>query len=697
MSLAHILRLTGTSKRVQGTGYRVRSSGSRVQCPGFRAREILLVALAILFLAVPCVQAAEQFITLCYHDIPETPVEKDDISQKDFINQIEYLRTHGFSFVSAAEILAASRGGKSLPEKAVFITFDDAYESFYRFVYPVLRLYSIPAVLSVVTTWIGNPETSGYKSKRFMSWPQIREVADSGLVTVASHSARLHRMLQVNPVGNIEPAPAAFLYFPESRRYETEAEFRARVREDLAASIDTLTVKLGRRPAVLTWPYGSYNALGLEEAKKVGFEMILTLDDGYSSIRRLDRVNRYYLESHLDWLAAFKDSLKRGLQEDHRIRGVQVDLDPIVNRASMEESNKNLGLLLDRLVRMGVNTVFLQGFSDVGATGNVKSLYFANSVLPVDLDFLSHAVNRIRSREMKVFVWMPALAYELPDAALNEALKVREWKGGKPEVTSSWYRRLSPFDPRSAEATRKIFSDLAARVQFDGVLIQDDAYLAESEDFHPAAVEAFRRLHGVSPDPQALKADKELSAKWVAFKTEALDRHVDGIVKTVRAYRPGAAIARNLYSSVVTDPEATRWFAQDLKRSLERYDYTVVMAYAAMEGKKDSRAWYRELFRAAGGGDAASRLVFKLQAYDWKKEAWVDDRVLKEDLTFLLALGARHVAYYPDNVYLNRPDVDTVAGILSAKDEVKRKETPPAVGPEGPLERLFRRLFSPNP
>lgn len=658
---------------------------------------IALVALAVMFIAVTPAAAAEPFITLTYHDIPETPVEKDDISQKDFINQIEYLRSHGFSFVSPADILAASRGARPLPEKAVLITFDDAYESFYRFVYPALRLYNIPAVLSVVTSWIDNPETSAYKTKRFMSWAQIREVADSGLVTVASHSSRLHRMLQVNPVGNIEPAPAAFLYFPETGRYETEAEFRARIREDLAASIDTLSARLGRRPTILTWPYGSYNEIGVEEARKLGFEMLLTLNEGYSQVGRLDRVNRYYMEAQLDWLESFKAAMSRGMREGYRIRGVQVDLDLIVSRNSMEESNRNLGLLLDRLVQMGVNTVFLQGFSDRDATGNVKSLYFANSVLPVDLDFLSHAVNRIRSREMKVFVWMPALAYELPDAALNEELKVREWKGGKPGVTSSWYRRLSPFDPRSLEAARRIFADLAARVQFDGILVQDDAYLAETEDFHPAAVEAFRRRHGVSPDPETLRADKELNSKWVAFKTEALDRHVDELVKTVRTYRPGAAVARNLYSSVVTNPEATRWFAQDLKRYLERYDYTVLMAYAAMEGRKDRRAWYRELFRAAGGEKTADRLVFKLQAYDWKTGTWLGDAALRDDLTFLLALGARHVAYYPDNVFLNRPDADTVAVILSARDEVKRTESPPEIAPEGALERLFRKLFSPNP
>ena len=232
-------RSTGTFKR-QATGHRLQAAGKRM------LRLSLALALAIA-LMVSSAHAAESFITLCYHDIPESPVEKDDISQKDFINQIEYLRTHGFTFVSPADILAASRGAKALPEKAVLLTFDDAYESFYRFVYPALRLYNIPAVLSVVTSWIDNPETSGYRTKRFMSWQQIREVSDSGLVTVASHSARLHRLLQANPVGNVEPAPAAFLYFPESRRYETEPEFRGRIRGDLASSIDVLTAKLGSK------------------------------------------------------------------------------------------------------------------------------------------------------------------------------------------------------------------------------------------------------------------------------------------------------------------------------------------------------------------------------------------------------------------------------------------------------------------
>ncbi|HTZ38578.1 MAG TPA: poly-beta-1,6-N-acetyl-D-glucosamine N-deacetylase PgaB [Syntrophales bacterium] len=641
--------------------------------------------------------AADTFITLVYHDIPEAPVAKDDVSQKDFVNQIEYLRTHGYTFVSAADVLSVSKGQSTLPEKAVLLTFDDAYVSFHRFVFPILRLYNAPAVLSVVTSWIDRPETSGYVGKQLMNWQQIREVSDSGLIAIASHSDALHRLAQANAEGNIEPSPATFFYFPDRKRYETREEFRIRLRADLAKSIDVLAEKLGKKPNILTWPYGRYNLIGVEEAKKLGFEMILTLDEGYSSIGALDRIPRHYLEAELDWLKVFKDSLKHGLREDYRMRAVQVDLDLIVKKGDYEESDRNLGRLIDRLVALGVNTVFLQGFCDISGTGNVKSLYFMNSTLPVEMDFLGHAANRIRSREIKVFVWMPALAYELPDTVLNEELKVRELKGGKPAVTSSWYRRLSPFDSRSLEAARAIFRDLSAYVAFDGILIQDDAYLAETEDFHPAALEAFRKQYGVAPDPQQLRKNKELEARWTAFKTEALDHHVEEIVKTVRTYRPTAAIARNIYSEAVTNPESKRWFAQDVLRYLQAYDYTVVMAYAAMEDRKDSKAWYRELYRAAGGRESSRRIVFKLQSYDWKSKRWINSRLLQDEMTAVLALGAHHIAYYPDNVYLNQPELDTIAAILSSKSDAVRKQPVPS----GPQKKAFfdqmKTLIKDNP
>ena len=190
------------------------------------------------------------------------------------MRQIEYFRTHGYVFVSPQEILAAAKGKARLPQKAVLLTFDDAYESFYLRIFPVLQLLKVPAVLSVVTSWIENPQAQLYKRKQLMNWAQIREVSDSGLVTVASHSHALHKLIPANPQGNLEAAGANLKYFTDQRRYETEAMFRERVPADLAESREILQKKLEKPITILTWPFGAYNQIGQEEARKLGFQML---------------------------------------------------------------------------------------------------------------------------------------------------------------------------------------------------------------------------------------------------------------------------------------------------------------------------------------------------------------------------------------------------------------------------------------
>ena len=88
-----------------------------------------------------------------------------------------------------------------------------------------------------------------------------------------------------------------------------------------------------------------------------------------------------------------------------KIRAVQIDLfDAIVDPESVEKSDANLGLLIDRLVAAGVNTVFLQGFCDRDGSGNIGSLYYRNATLPVISDSLGHVTNRIRIRGMQVYI-----------------------------------------------------------------------------------------------------------------------------------------------------------------------------------------------------------------------------------------------------------------------------------------------------
>jgi poly-beta-1,6-N-acetyl-D-glucosamine N-deacetylase len=639
----------------------------------------LLVVLALL--AAPAAAAASpQFLVLTYHDVTRQDIASDDLSPEAFIRQIEYFRSHGYVFVSPQEILAAARGTAKLPHKAVLLTFDDAYESFYTRVFPALQLLQVPAVLSVVTSWIENPQAQIYKRKKLMTWAQIREVSDSGLVTVASHSHGIHKLVPANPQGNLEAAGANLRYLTDQRRYETEAEFRGRLRADLAESRDILQKKLDQPVTILTWPFGAYNQLGLQEAGKLGFQMVLTLEAGFANLTDLMRVKRFYVRPELFWTEHFLEEVQHGFRDRTPIRGVQLDLDLIVNPQSYAESDHNLGLLIERLLKLGVNTVFLQAYGDQEGTGNIKSVYFPNRVLPVAMDFLSHAVNRIRAREIKVFVWMPALSFQVPDKAAKEGLYVQEYKHGRLGRTTSWYNRLSPFDPESLKISSQIFQDLASHVHFDGLLFQDDAYLTDEEDMHPAALSGFKARYGVSPSPPDLAAGRTLQGEWVAFKTQALSDYLAHLTKIVKNYRPEALIARNICSEVITNPEARTWFAQDLDDYLQRYDFTVIMAYTRMEGIKGWRRqkkWFDSLLQPVLSRGAREKVIFKTQAYDWKNRQWLADDLMVRQLTYLLANGARHVAYYPDDVFADKPSAKVLAPIISGQDEALKIKISP--------------------
>lgn len=613
-----------------------------------------ILVLSFLVLPAPSGQAADKFIVLCYHDIPEVASTPEDVPRHIFVKHLEYLWTNGFEFISPQDIRQAHEGRKILPEKAVLLSFDDAYLSFYQFVFPILQLYKASAVLSVPTSWIDQkPE---YVDKPLMSWSQIREVQKSGLVFIASHAHDLHREVVYNSAGNVGPASSLFIYNPENKQYENESSFQKRIASDLSASQKKMEIETGERPWILTWPFGKFNLLGMEEAQKLGFTMILTLESGLADARRLERTNRNMVFNEMG-ISYFISSLQKGFADNTRIRAAQIDLDMIVNPLSYEESDHNLGLLIERLLALGVNTVFLQGFGDIEGTGNIRSVYFPNTILPVRMDFLSHAVHQIKIRNIKTYVWMPVLSFELEDKALNESLKVREMKNGKKGITTSWYRRLTPFDKKTLEMAKSLYRDLSAHVDFDGILFQDDLYLTDEEDFHPSALRAFQEHFGMDFSEQRL-TEKPFKEKWIALKTGALNKSTQEIMEVVRRYRPKAEFARNIYSEVVLNPKAREWFSQNLEDFLKIYDYSVIMAYPQMENIHNFRQiknWFNRLVDVVNQHKADKQVIFKIQSYDWKEKKWIKTNFFHEELRYLLSLGVRHIGYYPDNVFMNEP------------------------------------------
>ena len=200
------------------------------------------------------------------------------------IEQLAWLRENGYQPVSVDQILAARRGGPALPSKAILLSFDDGYSSFYTRVMPILRAYRWPALLAPVGTWIDTPanqpvDFAGSPRPRgeFLTWQQIREVSQSGLVEIAAHTDASHKGILANPQGNLEPAATSLRFDPATGRYESEAQFQARMRADVVAISNKIRTVTGQAPRVWVWPYGAAKGTSLAIVGEHGYEMALTL------------------------------------------------------------------------------------------------------------------------------------------------------------------------------------------------------------------------------------------------------------------------------------------------------------------------------------------------------------------------------------------------------------------------------------
>ena len=122
-----------------------------------------LLILMILLSPVPAsASTPDGFITLCYHNVQAQPGELSagnppSIPLAELADQFDCLKANGYNVIGVDDILRARKKGRPLPPKAVLLTFDDGYLSFYHVVYPLLRAYNFKALLALETGWLETP------------------------------------------------------------------------------------------------------------------------------------------------------------------------------------------------------------------------------------------------------------------------------------------------------------------------------------------------------------------------------------------------------------------------------------------------------------------------------------------------------------------------------------------------------------
>jgi len=192
---------------------------------------------------------------LMYHEVvPEGHQIKKPglvVTGAEFKEQMLFLKKQGYTTMFLRDLYSYLAYRKPLPDKTIVVTFDDGYKSFYGLVYPILKELNIKASVAVIT----KPMDNNY-AYYYISWKQAKEMVNSGLVELVSHT-NTHRKL--NTVSSTH------------------------LLREITVSDQTIAKHLGRESNILVYPIGGYNNKVIRTLKK---EYIL-------GVSMKDGVNKY--------------------------------------------------------------------------------------------------------------------------------------------------------------------------------------------------------------------------------------------------------------------------------------------------------------------------------------------------------------------------------------------------------------------
>ena len=635
-------------------------------------RVIMMSAVLLVIVNIQQAQAArsaDDYVVISYHDVVDSTVTPDldiysqTITRGRLIEHFNLIALGGYQPVSLQQIIDAKAGGPPLPEKAVLLTFDDGYRSFYDIVFPLLKLYDFPAVQAVVGSWLDVPEGGRVPygnitlpRERFLTWDQVKTLDESPLVEIASHSYNLHYGVVGNPMGNEQGAAVTSIWNTRSS-YESEAEYIARIRADMARTKQRFQEQIGSTPRIMVWPYGAYSEATLNIAAEYGMDYTFSLLSAPNQLNDSMRsMNRYLIDQETT-LETIDEILSNRVWENEELRIVHVDLDYVFDPDPIQQE-QNLDRLIERISHYGVSTVYLQAYADPDGDGVADELYFPNRHMPVRADLFNRVAWQLKKRaNVKVYAWMPVLSFDLGDS-YQYVTDVRT-----SEESPNQYRRLSPYVEENRRTINEIYQDLGRLTKFDGLLFHDDAFFTDFEDANPEALAAYESA-SLPRDINAIRNDNDLMDAWTRFKMEYLTDFTLELEKAANYYRQVDnevfTTARNIYAGTIMEPTSQRWFAQDIQNFATGYDYVAVMAMPYMEEAENPDEWLRSLAQRSLEQVSTDQLVFELQAQDWRTQTPIPSEEMARWVRILREEGIKHIGYYPDDFHQNHPDINVM-------------------------------------
>ncbi|MCL2884297.1 MAG: polysaccharide deacetylase family protein [Oscillospiraceae bacterium] len=197
-----------------------------------------------------------------YHKVSESRADWNRycISAAEFESDLQYIAAAGYTTIVIRDLIDYVEKGTPLPERPIMLTFDDGNIDNYTLVLPLLKKYNMKIVFAPYGKIVDactadndrNPHTAA------VSWNDIAEMAQSGLVEVQNHSYDLHQ-----GIGSKRKAGESMDAYTVRLTADTE-KMQALIRQYAGAA-----------PTAYVYPFGAFSKGELGILQGMGFSCTL--------------------------------------------------------------------------------------------------------------------------------------------------------------------------------------------------------------------------------------------------------------------------------------------------------------------------------------------------------------------------------------------------------------------------------------
>ena len=275
---------------------------------------------------------ADRLAVLTYHRIAEPGLRPRfapgtlSATPAEFSEQLEFLARH-CRVLALEELLSLLRRDRTLPPRAVLLTFDDAYVDFEEHAWPALKRLGLPVTLFVPTGYPDHPERSFWWDRLFqaivgsaatgirtpfgdLEWASFRDrvrcfrtLRES--VKDLPHGAAMDLVGRIcGELGDGESTPA-ILGWDALRTLAREGVSMGShtrthpmmdripledAREEIEGSIEDLNRELGSAAPAFAYPAGRLDDRVARILEESGVQLAFTTQPGVNEVRRSDRL-----------------------------------------------------------------------------------------------------------------------------------------------------------------------------------------------------------------------------------------------------------------------------------------------------------------------------------------------------------------------------------------------------------------------